>query len=280
MIDQQVLLFVECGAAGTFICGTTGEGHSLTVPERMQVAERWVHAAGKSLPVIVHVGHNCRDDAVALAQHAQRIGSQAIAAVAPTYHKPDSIDELIDFCAPIAAAAPDLPFYLYDIPSMTGLDLPADKFLERAADHIDSLAGAKYSSDDLKTFLSCVRLNDGAFEVLYGCDEMLLAALALGARGAVGSTYNFAAPVYRRLIKAFDRGDLDTARREQHEAVQLIDLVIEVGVLRATKAIMSLIGVDCGPVRPPVRTMTEPELRSLYERLAHREVFPRPLRLP
>src|SRR4051794_5518187 len=60
--------------AAAFVCGTTGEGLSLTVDERRQVAERWLQVSEARLPIIVHVGHTCLDDARALAAHAQQIG--------------------------------------------------------------------------------------------------------------------------------------------------------------------------------------------------------------
>src|SRR5947209_17091760 len=78
-IECQAQLLLETGVRGAFVCGTTGESHSLTVEERMQVAARWLQVAGGRLPVVVHVGHNCLADARALAAHAQRIGADAIA---------------------------------------------------------------------------------------------------------------------------------------------------------------------------------------------------------
>ncbi len=63
------------GVVGAFICGTTGEGMSLTMDERRQVAERWVATAPAGLRVIVHVGHNALADCQALAAHAQDIGA-------------------------------------------------------------------------------------------------------------------------------------------------------------------------------------------------------------
>ena len=67
----------------------------------------------------------------------------------------------------------------------------------------------------------------------FGCDEFLLAALALGAKGAVGSSFNFAAPIYLRLIAAFERGDLVTAREEQFRSVQIIQLLASYGYMGA-----------------------------------------------
>lgn len=280
VIDDLAGLYRESGVAGVFICGTTGESHSLTVRERQQIAERWMKASDERLPVIVHVGHNCQRDAMTLAAQAEAVGAQAIAAMAPSYFRPERLEDLIEFLAPIAEAAPNLPFYFYDIPGMTGVRFPGDHFLRLGELRIANLKGIKYTSDDFMAFQACLEMRRGAYDILFGCDELLLSGLAFGARGAVGSTYNYAAPVSLRVIEAWDQGDLPQARTEQHKTVQLVRVLSEFGVLRAGKAIMGLLGIDCGPVRSPMRPMTSEETRELYDRIRDYDIFSRPLRLP
>src|SRR3954469_8189210 len=120
--------------------------------------------------------------------------------MAPFFFRPGTVQELVDFMAQVAAAAPALPFYYYHIPSMTGVHIPAAEFLRAAADRIPNLAGVKFTFENLMDYAECVRFSGGRFDVLFGRDEMLLAGLSLGAHGAIGSTYNFAAPVYHRII--------------------------------------------------------------------------------
>ena len=88
---------------------------------------------------------------------------------------------------------------------------------------------------------------------MFGVDEFLLAAVALGATCAVGSTYNYAAPVYHRMLAAVREGNLEAARREQYESAKLVRALIDFGGLRAGKAIVKMLGLDCGPVRSPLR---------------------------
>jgi N-acetylneuraminate lyase len=253
--------------AGAFVCGSTGEGSSMTLTERMQVAERWQQHAGSKLKVMVHVGHPCLADARSLAAHAAEIGAAAIGCLAPYYFKPASVDTLVEFCAGVAAAAPTIPFYYYHIPSMTGVTIPGADFLRAASGRIPNLAGIKYTFENLMDFAECIRLENGRFEALFGRDEILLAGLSLGARGAIGSTYNFSAPIYQRLIQAFDRGDLENARTEQARANAVITAFLRYGGLPAGKAIMRMIGLDCGPVRTPLRNLTDAEYDSLRAEL-------------
>ena len=228
----------------------------------------------------MHVGHNCLPEAIALAAHARKAGATAVAAMAPSYFKPTTIQDLIDFCAPIAAEAEPLPFYFYDIPGMTGVRLKMSEFLYQARFRIPNLQGLKYSNDDLLELQECVRLDHGAFDVLFGSDECLLAGLCLGIRGAVGSTYNFAAPVYQRIMNAFEKHDLATARVEQGKSIDLIKTLGSFGFLAASKSVMAMLGVDCGPVRAPVRNLTPDQRLALWDKLSGLDVFPRTLQRP
>ena len=94
----------------------------------------------------------------------------------------------------IASGAPNLPFYYYHIPMLTGSTLDMVEFLTQGAKSIPNLVGLKYTDTKLYEFQNCLELAAGRFDVVWGCDEMLLGALATGGRGAIGSTYNIAAP--------------------------------------------------------------------------------------
>ena len=91
----------------------------------------------------------------------------------------------------------------------------------------------------------------------------MLGALALGATGAVGSSFNFAAPIYTRLITAFQRGDLATARTEQMRSVQLIRLLALRGYMASAKALMGMLGVEVGPARLPNGNLTGEQTTAL-----------------
>jgi N-acetylneuraminate lyase len=274
MIAKQAQLLHESSVRGAFICGTTGESLSLTTSERMRVTEGWIEAAAGTMPIVVHVGANSLVDAKALATHAAKFGAEAIAVMAPSFFKPN-MDDLIAYCAAIAEAAPNTPFYFYDIPTMTSVPISAARFLEQGAKSIPTLHGVKFTNNDLMTLQECLALN--AFDIVFGYDELLLAGLTFGVRGAVGSTYNFAAPLYLRLIEAFGRGDLETARNVQLQSVRMIRVLQGFGFSRASKAMMRLMGVDCGPVRLPLAAMTDGEVRELRTRLQGMDGFARPL---
>jgi N-acetylneuraminate lyase len=270
-IEKQAGHLLRNGVSIVFIGGSTGECHSLSVEERLSLARRWGDVVrGTALRMVVHVGSNCLADARTLASQAESHGAVAISALSPSYFKPPSLEALIACCGEIAEAAPTLPFYFYDIPTMTGVQFPMPEFLPMAADRVPTLAGIKFTNADLTAYQLCLRCRDGAFDIPWGIDECFLGALALGASGAVGSSYNFAAPIYHRMMAAFSRGDLSSARVEQFRAVQLIRLLSEFGYLAAAKAVMGFLGVDVGAPRLPNAGLAKErrdELRADLEQL-------------
>jgi len=256
------------GVAGVFVNGSTGEGLSLTMSERKASAEAWRAHAG-AMKLFVHVGHTSMAEAGELAAHAESIGADAIATIAPCFFKP-ALSELVAFCAEVAQRASRTPFYFYHIPSMSGVSLSMLAFLRAAVPVIPTLAGIKFTFENLMDYQQCVAEEGGRFDVLFGRDEILLSALAAGAQGAVGSTYNFAAPVYCRVMEAFRRGNLEEARRWQAHAQALVQVLIDSGNgIVAGKAMMPILaGIDCGPCRLPLPEFGAERAEWLRERLA------------
>ena len=271
IVQVQATHLINNGVKTVFIGGSTGESHSLAVDERLRLANRWVEVAHETpLQLVIHVGANCLRDAVVLAHQAEENGARAISMVAPSYFKPKSVENLVACCEQVASAAPQTPFYFYDIPALTGVKFSMPQFMEQAASRIPTFAGLKFTNFDLGEFQLCLQACDGAYDVLWGVDECLLGALALGARGAIGSTYNFAPQLAHNIMDAFARGDFDTARREQLRVVQLVQTLAAYSYLPAAKALMTMLGVPLGPARLPHESLSADQcnlLRADLEKL-------------
>jgi N-acetylneuraminate lyase len=262
-VEKYPAFLAANGCSGAFVNGTTGESLSLTVAERRQLAERWVAHAPDGITVIVQVGHNCLAESRDLAAHAQQIGAAAIGMMAPCFFRPESVDDLVACCSEVAQAAPELPFYFYHLPGKTGVHFPMVDFLRAAAGVIPTLTGIKYTFEDLADLGQCIDLQGGRFTLLFGRDEALLGALAIGAEGAVGTTYSLAAPLYRRIMDSFEAGDLAAAQADQGRSREMVAVFKRHGGLPAFKAGMGLIGLDCGPVRLPQRALSAEQTEAL-----------------
>ncbi|MBU63066.1 MAG: N-acetylneuraminate lyase [Opitutae bacterium] len=267
-VAKQAKHLADTGVKGVFVGGTTGECHSYSTEERIRLFKTWgSEAKANGLVNISHVGHNSLPDAQDLVKAAQVSEAEAIGAMAPTFFKPASVDELIDWFALLTKVAPQLPFYFYDIPSMTGVSLDTADFLRRGRERIPSLVGVKFTNPDQDLLKECMQVEDGVFDLLFGTDEKLLEGLELGCRGAVGSSYNVAAPIYRQIIQSYAEGNLATAKQHQEHSVKFIDILYKYEYLPATKALMEMLGVPCGPARPPLGNLTENAKTSLKNEL-------------
>jgi len=262
-VSKMVDDLIAQGVGGLYVCGSTGEGVSLRSEERVEVTEAFVRAAAGRVPVVAQVGHNSLSEAADLAAHAERAGVDAISATCPSYFKIDKLANLVDCMAEIAQAAPDLPFYYYHIPALTGSSVDAAEFLQLGRQEIPNLRGLKYTDTKLFEFQRCLECGDGAFDVLWGCDEMLLGALATGANAAIGSTYNIAAPLYRQIIDAFDLGDVRKARRWQARSVQLVQTLKRYPFHAALKAVLGLRGHAMGGCRLPLQGISPSQIDAL-----------------
>ncbi|MGF7082884.1 dihydrodipicolinate synthase family protein [Mucilaginibacter sp. UYCu711] len=257
LIPSLVDKLIADGLTGVYICGTNGEGPNLTIEERMAVAEAYVKAAAKRFLVLVHVGHTSIQESKKLAAHASKIGADAISSVAAFYFKPTSVQNLVDCMADIASGAPNLPFYYYHMPTLTGVGMDMVDFLKLGEEKIPNLAGIKYTASTLHELQACLNYKNGKFDVLSGYDEMLLPALAVGAQGAIGSTYTFAAPVYLKIIELFRAGKLDEARDLQAKVVDFIRCIIKHPSIAAQRAIVKMLGSDLHSPRLPLVTLSD-----------------------
>lgn len=252
------------GVTGAFICGSTGEGVSLTLQEKKQVAEAWALCAATDadFTIMPLLGGTCIADCVELARHAREIGLDAVSFTSPFYFKPANVQMLAECIAKIADSVPGMPFYYYHIPVLTGVSFAMIDLLKAIDGRVPNFAGIKYTHEDFMDFQSCLNFQNGKYDMLWGRDENMLSALAIGAKGAVGSTFNYAAPLYHRLMDAFGQGDMSRAAALQQQSIDMIRLLGKYGGISVGKAYMQLAGMDCGHFRLPVRNMEASQVEA------------------
>lgn len=263
------------GINGGFICGSTGEGVALSVEEKKQVTDAWAKAAGHNadFKIMLFLGGTSLTECKELALYAKQSGIYAISFTGPYYFKPATIEQLALACAEVAASVPDMPFYYYHIPVLTGVNFTMFDLLQTIDGRIPNFAGIKYTHEDFMDFQSCMNFQNGKYDMLWGRDENMLSALVLGTKGAVGSTFNYAPSLYHSMIDAFDQNRLSEARELQMKSINMIRLLGKYGGIATGKAYMKLVGVDCGKFRLPVKNMSEEDFMS-FQRDATLLAFP------
>ncbi len=246
------------GVHGLYAGGSTGESMMQSNAERATLLSALADYARDKCTIIAHVGAASTGQATELARLAGKTGYHAVSAVPPYYYK-HKFDDISDYYMAIADAA-ELPLIIYNIPALSGTDIPTEKLLELMED--DRIAGVKFTAQDLFQF---GELRKAAPDKLFyfGTDEMFIGAAASGTDGGIGSTYNLIGDVYLGIESAIAAGDIDQARRLQRKANDLIAILLKIGVIPGLKHALNRLGVPVGPCRHPFSTPSPEGLAML-----------------
>ena len=267
LIKNYSQFLIQNKISGVFINGSTGDFTSLTVEERKAITKAWSEVKSKDLHVIDHVGHTSLKVSKELATYASD-KVDAISVIAPFYFRINSIDKLVYFCKEVAACAPNIPFYYYHLPVLSGADLNMKDFLEKAEKEIPNLAGIKFTNNNLIDYQHSKKVCNQKFNILFGYDELFINSLPLGATGWVGSTYNHLAPLYYKIKEHFENGQMEEASDLQTKAIRFVEILNSKGGFNgAGKGFMKTLGIDLGPSRFPHTTLTDSDYLKIKEEL-------------
>ncbi|MEG1259052.1 MAG: dihydrodipicolinate synthase family protein, partial [Akkermansia sp.] len=154
-----------------------------------------------------------------------------------------------------------------DIPVLTGVRFNPITFMKLAKKRIPNFAGIKFTNPDLALYMDALNFENGAYDLPWGVDEWFAGALATGAKGAVGSSFNFAPALYLQLMKSFAEGDMETVRECQLRSVQMINIIASRGYMGVAKAVMGWQGVPVGVARLPQGNPSETDLKEVRSEL-------------
>lgn len=256
----------ERGVRGFYVGGNTGECTILPNKTRMQMIEA-VMEEKKDSKVIAHIGAGHFDDTAELLLHADRCGVDAIASLPPSLTSYYKNDEVVDYYKRLAAMT-DKPVIAYITGVFKGdvVDF-AQKLMK-----IENCAGLKLSIPDYFSF-GKLRAFNAEMNLLNGPDETLLAGLAMGANGAIGTSYNILPEVAVHLYESFRAGDMETAFKDQKKLNHVINFALNGSGLQYWKAYMEAFGFDMGYTAFPARAVTAEQMKDIEENLRQLETL-------
>jgi len=264
---------------GIYINGTTGEGIlSLTVDERITLAEAWIKEKDKVPTQIIQVGGCAFRDAQKLAAHAEKIGATSIGILPNMFTFPQNVDQLVDWVKEIASAAPNTPCLYYHIPKFTKVELSMVQLMKKASERIPNFVGLKFTSRDCAEAGSCLLLkrpNGQPFRFFFGSDETYLGHYAFGIESAIGSSYNFAPQLFHHINRAVANNDIKTARDLQFINTNMFEILFKngnPGLVQQKIAMKILTGIDLGPARFPQIPMKPEHIDELKKDLLELEI--------
>ena len=255
LIDWQI----EEGIDGLVICGTTGEGSTLTDDEHKEAIRFAVERANKRVPIIAGTGSNDTAYALELTEYACSVGVDAVLVVTPYYNKATQNGLIKTFT--LIADKSTVPVILYDVPSRTGVDIKPETYLELSKH--DRIVATKEASGDISAVAQIAHLCGEDLNIYSGNDDQIVPAMAVGGSGVISVLSNVAPLETQAMAKAALSGDFATAADLQIRLQPLIELLFcEVNPI-PVKAAMKIIGYDCGDCRMPLSRMSEDKRRKL-----------------
>lgn len=248
-IQKLIKVYKSKGVRGVYVCGSTGEGFLLSTEERMLVAQAVKEAAGEDFTVIVHVGCAGTKESIKLARHAEKIGIDAVSAVPSVYYRlsPQCVEKhwngIIE--------STDLPFIIYNIPQLTGFNLPLDLF-ERMANN-PKVIGIKNSEEPVYNMERYRTIAGENFVIFNGSDEQYLGGRLMGANAGIGGTYGVMPELFVELDRLINNNEIEKAKTLQYKINEIIfDLLSLPSLYGAAKQIISIrFGIKAGQPRSP-----------------------------
>lgn len=214
------------GVHGVYVCGATGDCHSMRLQERKRATELAVEVSRKfGGMALAHVGTSNTRDSVELAEHAATVGASAVASMPPSNR---SHAQLLSYYTDITQAA-QIPVLIYHIPALTGQTLSVDE-MARLLD-IEGVMGLKFSDYNL-FFMKQLLLARPDIVVLNGNDEILCPSLLYGARGGIGLTYNLFPNLFINLYRATSEGNIGRAIELQNVFIAFLDRAVRWGIFQ------------------------------------------------
>ena len=261
---REVMEFnIQAGVGGFWVAGGNGESVLLSDEENMRIAEIASDQNRGRINNIMHVGAPTTERAVKLAEHAAKAGAEAICCVPPFFYR--QTDEAIVEHYKAVAASADLPFYVYNLPQSTGVEITVE-LMQKIQDGVPQLAGLKHSSINFANVREWVKMDLKCF---IGSSMLMVPALSIGAVGCIDGPPCAAPELWVAIWKSWQAGNINEAMNAQKKASSFTEIMREAGVHSGTKAVLTeRLGIDCGSGRLPNPPLEGKRRENILQRVA------------
>ena len=234
LIEFQISNLVDA----IIVCGTTGEGSTMSLDEKKEVIKFAVNVANKRIPIIAGTGSNCTKSSIELCKYAEDVGVDGLLLVTPYYNKTTE-KGLIAHYTEIAKST-TLPIIIYNVPSRTGVNISPKVCLELSK--IENIVAIKEASSNISQITEIAAICKDNINIYSGNDDQTVPILSLGGIGVISVVSNILPKEIHNMVFEFLNGNIDTARKIQLEILELTKaLFSEVNPI-PVKAALNIIG--------------------------------------
>ena len=252
---------IESGIDALVICGTTGEGSTLSDEEHREVLRFSLEVAAGRVPMIAGTGSNDTSYAISLTKEACELGYDAMLVVTPYYNKTTQRGLVASFTA--IAEASTKPIILYNVPSRTGVNIEPATYAKLA--DVPNIAAIKEASGNISKIVETAALVGDKLDIYSGNDDEIVPIMACGGKGVISVLSNVLPAETSQLCRLCAEGDYTTAMALQTKYLNLIHaLFCEVNPIPA-KAAMAAMGFCDNYVRLPLVPMEESNRQKLLQ---------------
>lgn len=260
IIDAQI----AAGTDAIVVCGTTGEGSTLSIEEHEAVMKFCIDKVAKRVPVIAGTGSNDTAFSVRLSKEAEAYGADALLLITPYYNKTSQKGLIAHFGA--VAEAVNIPCILYSVPGRTGMNILPETCKELSK--FKNIVAIKEASGNLSQIARIIALCGDDLAVYSGEDGQVVPILSLGGKGVISVLSNVAPKETHDMANACLAGDFKTGAAMQLKYLALIDALFSDVNPIPVKEAMNLMGLNVGPCRLPLVPMADTLRENLKAQLA------------
>lgn len=253
-LSELIEYQIENSTDAIIICGTTGEGSTLTHEEHMAAIKFTIDKVAKRIPVIAGTGSNCTETAIMMSKEAESYGADALLVVTPYYNKATQKGLIAHYTA--IANSVKTPIIMYNVPGRTGCNL-APATVAHLVKNVENIVGIKEASGNISQVAQIMHLCGDEIELYSGNDDQIVPLLSLGGLGVISVLSNVAPKETHDIVAKFMDGDVKGSCELQLRALPLVDaLFCEVNPI-PVKAAVNMMGMEVGPLRMPLTEMED-----------------------
>ena len=268
-LRAEVRYLLATGVHGLTVCGSTGEGHTLSLDETVRISEIALEEARGRVPVVTGIIRDSTREVIRYGQALQRVGVDGLQITPVHYLFQPGPEGNFAYYQEIGAAV-GLPIVIYNVVPWNTI---SPETLLRLSE-ISQVVAVKQSGGDIHKLAELLRTNRGRLQVLTAVDDLLYPSFMLGAAGAIAAVLTIVPDLSVALWDACQRGDHATAR-SLHERIQPVWTAVNAPDMSArVKAAIELRGRRVGPARSPLLPVSAAVRRDLADALDQAGVLP------
>lgn len=262
-LEELIEWHIKNATDAIVVCGTTGEASTMTYNEKKETIKFTVEKVKNRIPVIAGTGNNNTAESIEMSKWAEAVGVDGLLIITPYYNKTTQKGLMAHFKA--INDSVNTPIVLYNVPGRTGMNIVPETLL--ALSPLKNIIAIKEASGDIGQIVKMKALCRDRFDIYSGNDDQVIPILSIGGKGVISVLANILPKEVHNMVYCYINGDTKKAAKLQLDTLKISNaLFIETNPI-PIKTAMNLLDFQVGPLRLPLCSMEEKNLKALKSAL-------------